>query len=241
MNRVTTRTEEVYTELRRELLNLKGDFEPGQRLRLLDLVERFDASLSVIREALTRLAGEGLLVATPQRGFSVRELSVADLADLTRTRVQIETLALRQAVQNGDVAWEAAMVAAHHALARTPLLDADDQISDDWTTAHEAFHQALLAGCNSPRLEGIVTSLRDAAELYRRWSWALVKDRARDLAGEHRRLRDFAIARDAESAVVVLTKHIEGAPRKLIDYAQQHDVDAGPPGRPVPARRRAGR
>ncbi|MDQ1491526.1 MAG: hypothetical protein QOJ23_4040, partial [Actinomycetota bacterium] len=73
---MTTRTEEVYDELRRELLDLNGGLEPGQRLKLVDLAQRFDASLSVIREALTRLAGQGLLVATPQRGFSVRELSV---------------------------------------------------------------------------------------------------------------------------------------------------------------------
>ena len=86
---MSTRTEAVYDELRRELLDLSGQFEPGQRLKLLPLAERFDASLSVIREALTRLAGQGLLVATPQRGFSVRELCVADLADLTGVRVQV--------------------------------------------------------------------------------------------------------------------------------------------------------
>ncbi|HEY0410171.1 MAG TPA: GntR family transcriptional regulator, partial [Candidatus Dormibacteraeota bacterium] len=70
---MSTRTQAVHDELRRELLDLSGQFEPGQRLKLLPLAERFDASLSVVREALTRLAEQGLVVATPQHGFSVRE------------------------------------------------------------------------------------------------------------------------------------------------------------------------
>jgi DNA-binding GntR family transcriptional regulator len=239
---MTTRTEEVYEELRHQLLDLNGAFEPGQRLKLLDLAQRFDASLSVIREALIRLAGQGLLVATPQHGFSVRDISVADLADLTQTRVQVESLALRQAFRNGDVAWEAAVVAAHHTLERTPVADATDHFNEDWSAAHSAFHQALLAGCGSSRLQGIVTSLRDSAELYRRWYWALTDDHARNIAGEHRQLRDAAVARNARAGVAVLTEHIERAPRELIDYARQHGLDGAPPRppayTPLPARSR---
>jgi DNA-binding GntR family transcriptional regulator len=218
-----TRTEEVYDELRAELLNLNGQYAPGQRLKLLDLAQRFSASLSVIREALTRLAEQGLLVATPQRGFSVRELSVPDLADLTQVRVQIESLALRQAVALGDVAWETTVVATHHTLERTPVTDDTGQFNEGWSVAHRAFHQALVAGCGSPRLAEIATSLRDSAELYRRWYWVLTDDHARNVPAEHRGLRDLAVNRDADAAVELLTEHIERAPRELIAYANQHD------------------
>jgi len=225
----STRTEEVFDELRAELLNLNGQYEPGQRMKLVELAQRFGASLSVIREALTRLAEQGLLVATPQRGFSVRALSVADLADLTRVRVQIESLAFQQAVQNGDVAWETAVVATHHTLDRTPATDATGQFNEGWSVAHRSFHQALLAGCDSPRLEGIATSLRDGAELYRRWYWALTDDHARDIPAEHRRLRDLALTREVDTGVALLTEHIEHAPRELIAYAERHNLDARRP------------
>lgn len=221
----STRTESVYDELRAELLHLNGPYEPGQRLKLLDLGQRFGASLSVIREALTRLAEQGLLVATPQRGFSVRELSVPDLADLTRVRVQLESLAFRQAVELGDVAWETAVVASHHTLERTPVLDSDGMINEAWAVAHRAFHQALLTGCGSPRLETITTALRDSSELYRRWYWALTDDHGRDIAAEHRNLRDLAVNRDADAGIALLTQHIERAPRELIAYAEQHGLD----------------
>jgi DNA-binding GntR family transcriptional regulator len=230
----STRTESVYDELRAELLHLNGSYAPGQRLKLLDLGQRFGASLSVIREALTRLAEQGLLVATPQRGFSVRELSVPDLADLTRVRVQLESLAFRQAVEAGDVAWETAVVASHHTLERTPVLASDGLISEDWAVAHRAFHRALLAGCGSPRLESITTALRDSSELYRRWYWALTDDHARDIAAEHRSLRDLAVTREADAGIALLTEHIERAPRELIAYAEQHGLD--PAGRTSPER-----
>jgi DNA-binding GntR family transcriptional regulator len=223
-----TRTEEVFDELRAELLDLNGAYQPGQRLKLLDLTARFGASLSVVREALTRLAEQGLVVATPQRGFRVRELSVDDLGDLTRVRVQIESLALRQAVELGDVAWETSVVATHHTLERTPPTGPDGQFNEGWAIAHRAFHRALLAGCRSPRLEAIATSLRDAAELYRRWYWALAEDHGRDLPAEHRSLRDLAVSRDAGAGVELLTEHIERAPRELINYAREHDLGERP-------------
>src|SRR5207244_8134827 len=85
-----TRTEQVYEVLRSELLN--GVLRPGQKLKMVELAERFGASQSVIREALTRLTERGLLVATPQRGFRVRDLSIEDIAELTESRIPVDSL-----------------------------------------------------------------------------------------------------------------------------------------------------
>jgi DNA-binding GntR family transcriptional regulator len=220
----TTRTEEVFEQVRSDLLN--GRFEPGQRIKAVGLGQRFGVSLSVVREALTRLSEQGLLVANPQRGFSVRSLSVDDLGDLTGVRVQIETMALRQAFARGDLAWETQVLGSHHTLERTPVTTDDGSFNEEWPVAHRAFHQALLVGCGSPRLQEISTALRDSAELYRRWYWALVDDHNRDIAAEHRQLKDLALKRDADRAVEVLTAHIERAPCALIAYAAEHGLDS---------------
>jgi DNA-binding GntR family transcriptional regulator len=230
-----TRTEQVYEMLRSELLN--GILQPSQKLKMVELTERFGVSQSVIREALTRLTEQGLLVATPQRGFRVRDLSIEDIAELTETRIQIESLALRLAVQRGDLQWETGILAAHHRLERTPVTRDDRMVSEDWSVRHRDFHQALLAGCGNRRLESVATSLRDSAELYRRWYWVLTDDHQRDLAAEHRQLRELALARDADRAIAVLTEHIERAPSLLIAYAREHGVDdLTPPDRQDQAR-----
>ena len=87
------------------------------------------------------------------------------------------------------------------------------------------YHQALLTGCGNRRLESVANSLRDSAELYRRWYWVLTDDHQRDLAREHRQLKELALARDADRAIEVLTEHIDRAPSLLIAYAREHGVD----------------
>lgn len=221
--RRATRTEEVYAVLRSELLN--GVFLPGQKLKVVELGDRFGASQSVIREALLRLTEQDLLMAEPQRGVRVRDLSIADIAALTEARVLVESQAIRWSIARGDLTWEAAVLSAHHRLERTPVVAADGAVSEEWAVKHSEFHAALLAGCGNPRLEGVAASLRDSSELYRRWYWVLTDDHQRDIAAEHRQLKDRALARDADGAVAVLVKHIERAPCQLIAYARERGVD----------------
>jgi DNA-binding GntR family transcriptional regulator len=237
-----TRGGEVYDVLRAELLN--GVLNPGEKLRMVELATRFSVSQSVIREALTRLAEQGLVVATPQRGFRVRQLSVEDVIGLTESREEIESVALRLAIERGDVRWETEIVAAHHLLDRTPVVDADGQFHEPWTAVHQDFHRALTAGCNNARLQGVVLALRDNSELYRRWWWALADNRhERDLRAEHRQLMELTLARDAEGAIEALTNHIKGGPERLVDYAREHGLDDlnTPPPTELPRTQRRGR
>jgi DNA-binding GntR family transcriptional regulator len=192
---------------------------------------RFSMSQSAVREAPTRLAERGLAVATPLRGCRVGKLSVKDIVGLTEARVEIESVALRLAIQRGDVRWETKIVAAHHLLERTPLVDDNGKYRQEWGVRHRDFHQALTAGCNNARLQEVVLGLRARAELYRRWWWALAADRRGDLAAEHRQLMDLTLARNADAAIEVLVDHIKRAPDQLFAYAHQHGLDDlnGPP------------
>ncbi|SDG00649.1 DNA-binding transcriptional regulator, GntR family [Sinosporangium album] len=198
-------TEVVHALIRADLL--AGVHQPGEKLKFSPLCERYGASVSVIREALTHLAGEGLVIAEPRIGFRVRDVSLQDLKDLTATRIDIESLALRYAIERGDVEWESRVVAAHHRLERTPMVSADDpaRIAEDWESAHGCFHATLLDGCGSPRLLDIARGLRDAAEFYRRWSQT--RDPDRDVAGEHKGILEATLARDTDAAEARLRAH----------------------------------
>ena len=220
----TTRTHEVYQVLHRDLLN--GRLRPGERLRLLELSARFEVSQSVTREALVRLAEQGLVAANPQRGFRVRDLSVQGIEALTEARVHIELVTLRLAIERGDIHWETSVVASHHLLEKTPVVSDDGQFNEDWSERHRAFHRALLSGCGNSHLEAVAVELRDCAELYRRWYWALTGDNHRDIATDHRLLKELALARETNSAQSLLRTHIERAPLKLVAYAAEHGMSA---------------
>jgi DNA-binding GntR family transcriptional regulator len=207
-----TLAEDVYRDLREEILT--GRLRTGDRLFLSELAKARGVSLSVVREAVIRLASERLLEAIPQVGFRVRVLSVEDLVDLTRVRIEIETLALRDSIAGGDLEWEARLVAAHHALAATPDATDRGELSFAWLTRHAAFHEALCAGCTSRWLLDLRAQLFAASELYRFWIAEMHVEIgpqrfSKVIGQEHKALLDAALGRDAEAAAELIANHLQ--------------------------------
>ena len=205
----------AHERIRSDILN--GVLEPGQPLRLAALSGELGVSMSVVREALTRLSEQGLVTAAPNLGFRVIPLSEDDLVDLTQVRVTLECSALGRSIARGDVAWEGQVISAHHVLDRTPLdVNGPPEAREAWIVAHAAFHDALSAGCGSPRLIGLVTALRDGAEIYRQWAGFVGDKSGRDVLLEHRRLMELATARRSDEAVAALQAHIETTTQILL-------------------------
>ncbi|HWF70909.1 MAG TPA: GntR family transcriptional regulator [Mycobacterium sp.] len=219
-----TRTGEVYEVLRADILNTR--IEPGSKLKIAQLSNRFGVSLSVVREALTRLGEQRLVVANPQRGFSVVGLSVSDLDDLTNVRTQIESMALRDSIAHGGVAWEAEVVAALHRLERTEIYADPAHVNPEWLDLHRAYHHSLVAGGASTRLRAIANTLRDNAELYRMWSRTWAHDVDRDLQAEHRAIMAAALSGDEEAAVAALSQHIARTTAALKALVTSGESDA---------------
>jgi DNA-binding GntR family transcriptional regulator len=218
-----TRADAAFGRLRADIL--AGRLEPGQRLKFPDLSDTYGVSVSACREALTRLAGQGLVISEPHLGYSVTPLSREDLDELTDARIEMETLVFRRALSEGDLEWEQSVISTHHAMSRIPMFSSDDPhtLRDEWAAAHAAFHQALLAGCRNKKLLEVARVLRDSAELYRAWSTSLGDEPDRDLAGEHQRLCDLALARDIDGAVEALAQHISHTRDLLLRTSQDPD------------------
>ncbi len=215
-----TLTTTVLDRLRHDILT--GALPPGEKLRLEHLTDRYGSGRTPLREACSRLAAEGLVVASEQRGFRVAPVSRADLLDLTRTRQRVESMALRDAIALGDAAWEASVRAAHEALRAAPdgprakaapdgprarAKTARPALSRAWEARHRDLHLALLGGCGSPWLMRFFALLYDQSERYRRLSHA-VEGPPRDVECEHAALVRAALERDAERAAALLVEHI---------------------------------
>lgn len=198
-------TTAVYQRLRRDIVTSR--LAQNEKLHLARLQERFGVSLSVVREALSRLVADGLVVAEAQRGFRVSPISRSDLIDVTRTRIRIEGLALRVAIENGDDAWREALEAGHDAM------QSADRITQTphWAACHADFHRLLLAPCDSAWTMRFRDLLFEQSERYRYLFARLHVSRKlqmhRDVDQEHRALLDAALARDADRAVAALEAH----------------------------------
>src|SRR4051812_31439634 len=147
-------TSAVHGRLRADILSTR--LLPGQKLHIAGLAKQFSVSLAAVREALSRLVADGLVQASDQRGFRVSPVSPADLEDVTRTRIDIEGLALRRSIERGDAAWLASVEQAFVALNAVPYRQPDDPLAHNevWSARHHLFHRALVNACGSHWLLG---------------------------------------------------------------------------------------
>lgn len=201
----SSRANETYQVIRSDILS--GKLPPGERLQVAPLCKVYDVSSGVLREVLPRLVGEGLAKSEPQIGFSVISISTEDLLQITECRLTLETMALRQAIEHGDLGWEARILAAHHVLANTPLSSETTGLRPEWVAAHAEFHRELLSGCPNERLCTVAASLRDLSDVYQHWSTR--SENRRNAKPEHQSLLDATLRRDAELAVQIMTEHIQ--------------------------------
>jgi GntR family carbon starvation induced transcriptional regulator len=202
-----TQAGQVHHQVRADILN--GRLVPGSRIRMGEIAEKLSVSLGADREGLSRLAAEHIVVAAAQSGYTVATVSIEDLNDLTNTRIALEQICLRAAIENGSLEWEAALMASLHRLQRLSEVEPSDhsRINEQWSKAHGAFHQALVAGCSSNWMHKLRASLYVQTERYRQLSVPL-RTVERDVAGEHRALCEAALSREADRACELISEHL---------------------------------
>ena len=204
--------EAAYRRIRADIVF--GRVPPGQKLRLDRMKSDYAVSVSTLREILSRLAAEGLVLAEGQRGFEVPPVTERNLRELADLRLLIEGHALRQSFAAGDTEWEGRVVAAHHKLSVSERrrLSGDLGGTETWKRYDMEFHRALIFACGSAEL---MQTHEVVFEKYLRYLMVSLTFRGQAAADEHGALRDAALARDAEGALEVLAIHI----RDCIDHA----------------------
>jgi len=206
----------VMTRLKNDILN--GYFVPGEKLLMSRLKERYHVGISPLREALSQLIIEQLVVVENQRGFKVHPISLAEMLDIYQTRAEIEALCLGLALEHGDDEWEAGIVAAAHKLQK--YQDFVEQDPQEWELRHQAFHRAIASGCNSPALLQVRQSLYEKASRYRNlWLNNTLSNQSEFEANhqQHSELVAVLMARDRVKAKALIKDHLLSPSRALAD------------------------
>jgi GntR family carbon starvation induced transcriptional regulator len=223
---------DVFSWLREDLLAVR--FQPGDKLPLNELRDRYSVGFSPLREALMHLAADGLVVVEQQKGFRVAPISIDDLWDVTRSRQLIEETLLREAVQNGDHAWEGEIVSAFHKLEKLASTDpATGLIDPEWARRHYAFHYALINSSPSRCLKRFWQSAYDQSDRYRRISASVIGNRDE----EHFELMQAALAKDAATLLTINRQHIQKTAEFVADWFSRPPAASPPSAR---GRRRTG-
>jgi len=195
---------QAFGQLRADII--QGRLRPSERLRIQGLSEHYHVGATAIREALSRLVSDGMVDFEDKRGFCVSPVSRDELLDLTQVRIDIESLAMRYAVERGDLGWESTLLSSFHRLSKTsPPVSPEKHVV--WADAHQQFHEALVAGCGSPWLIRLCRLLYDKSERYRNVAERHTASADRDTVAEHKQLLDAAMARDADLIGRHLAEH----------------------------------
>jgi GntR family transcriptional regulator, vanillate catabolism transcriptional regulator len=147
------RTQIARALLRLRELILSGEFEPGERVSELPLVERIGVSRTPLRLALATLEHEGLLRGLPGGGYVVREFTPADIIDAIELRGVLEGTAARFAAERGVTAREVRGLRTINAEIEPLLHRTDYESFVSYVDRNEEFHAKLRKLARSPMLE----------------------------------------------------------------------------------------
>ena len=198
----------VYDHLRAEIL--AGRLEPGTELAEVALAEQLGVSRGPLREAIGRLATEGLVTVRPRRGAVVTPLSKEEFLELYQVREALERMAVKLAVpllQPDDIA-------ALQALIDEMAARADRNDVAAFFEANAAFHARLVDASGNKRLRDLYRQLLDQLGRYRRQSLQLRGNLQRSVA-EHAAILRAAKRGDAERAAHLMSEHIRVPQRGL--------------------------
>jgi DNA-binding GntR family transcriptional regulator len=199
----------VYDHLRTEILD--GRLEPGAELIEVALAEQLGVSRGPLREAIGRLAAEGLVTVSPRRGAVVRSLSKGEFLELYQVREALERMAVQLAVPRlTDEQFEelAALNAEMEAHA------AGNEV-ESFFEANIAFHARLLEASGNLKLEELYRQLLGQLGRYRLRSLTLRGNLKRSVS-EHKAILRAARRGDAERAAQLMAEHIRVPQRRAM-------------------------
>lgn len=213
--------QQVHERLREDIL--AGELEPGTVLTEVALAKSLGVSRGPIREALGRLASEGLVTITPRRGAIIAGLTPEEFVEAYQVREALETLAIRLAVPRLTSQERESL----HELHAEMVDHAKRGEVNAFFEANAAFHRTFTEASGNGRLQEMYRGLMDQMARYLARSLALRGTLERSVA-EHSAILEAVDAGDAERAARLLADHIE-VPQRAEEGTDQHDLVAGDP------------
>lgn len=194
-----TLEEYVASKLREAIL--KGYLKPGEKLDQNEIAELLGVSRSPVRDALRKLAAEGLVQIHPHRGAIVAELSLEELEEIYMLRRVLEGLAARLAVPH---------LAEERLAALGEILRAMDETEDVdvWIDLNYRFHHMIYEAAKRPRLLALIDNLRNIVAPYIR-QYISSPGYRQSAQTSHRRILEACLRRDPVAAQRETEEHLQ--------------------------------
>lgn len=181
---------------------LSGGFKPREHLVEMELINRYGVSRTIVREALKKLEGKGLVRITPHRGARVADLSVQEIEEIYFVRMEVEKIAARLLLKN----IQPEEIEALKKLAR----EVEGHLrrkSEQMIEKDGEFHRAIYRTCRNQPLCDLIDHLKTKAYIVGYNAWSAPR-RIEESIREHRRIVEAIAARDAPELEKLIVKHL---------------------------------
>ena len=197
-----TKNSSIYTALRDAIVN--GKLRPGERLVLSDLAKRYATSAMPVREAITRLQQDGFVEVRPHVGAHVADFDAAKFKEILMIRVELESLACRQAVPHIT---DALLTTLEEMVAQMALCLQEADIKG-FSRLNKKLHMTIY--CASPYhiLQDLIYNLWERSE-YMRNLYSISLRRINESHLEHIEWIQALRKRDTEEVIAILRKQKE--------------------------------
>ena len=225
-----TLSEKTYRELRRKVVT--GELEAGSQLVNRTLAQTMEVSLAPVREAIQRLATEGLVEHVPGAGAFVRKPSAQDLDELYVLREAVESAAAAEAARNvtqGQLdtldgvrsEFETILTAIRSQKSQT----ATEEIMDHWLACEERFHLIIVEAARNRLLAKVIkdyTAVGRVFGMQRHPAAILTLAVAEATCRDHDNIAEAIRTRDADTARRLMGDHIRQGRETVLDYLRGH-------------------
>lgn len=205
-----TKSDKVYEYLKERILT--GAYNPGDRLVIREVSRQLGVSDIPVREAIKKLASDGLLELKSHSGARIAPLNIKNLEEIFTIRIELETLATRLAV-DAATSEELDLLESH-----VQSMDESIQNNDipTYTASNRQFHQLLYRASHAPILVEMIENLFMRSENSK---MIFHHDPARLRASneEHRAVVEALRSKDREKAVSVIRAQKESGFKIVID------------------------
>ena len=209
-----SKADQVHAQLKKEIE--LGELAPGTSLSELTLVERTGASRTPVREALRRLAAEGLVDLTPRLGARVSRVSAQSVRDLFEFRQLLEPVAIRQATETAaaDPEVRRTFTAMRTEFTRIQRRVPSQARSRAFYELADRFDWAIIDATRNEHLRRTIAELRPHTARLRNLSH-LDPQRTDVSVTDHLAICDALLAGDADAAASLIAGHLAESVRTI--------------------------
>jgi len=196
------------------------NLKPGNHLSIGSLAENLDISRTPVREALSRLEQERLVIRIPMKGFAVNSLDITEIENLFETRTVIELLAVRQAAERIDTHTRKEL--ADYLQANAVFIKTGKKSS--FLEIGQSFHMKILQASKNTSLTEVGRSILERTWTIQRFN-IFTAEALVDAHKEHTEIFNALSAGNSKQAEALMRKHMKNTTKAIIPRLKdQNDI-----------------